>query len=75
MNQDQRIANPPRYYKCPAAIIADKELTVAEQIAALENWRNDINLRLTATEENMGGNGTDLSLVSEIDNLLRDLPH
>ncbi len=73
MNHDQRVANPPRYYKHPTAIMTDKELTESEQIAALKNWRDDINLRLTASSENMDGNGTDVSLVSEIDNLLRGL--
>ncbi|KTD17209.1 hypothetical protein [Legionella jordanis] len=70
LEHGERIANPPRYYCQPSSILADGELTVEEQIIALKNWRDDINLRLIAAEENMGSGTSDVTLVSEIDNLL-----
>ncbi len=73
MHHEHRIANPERYYKHPSAIIPDRELTELQRITALKNWRDDINLRLTASEENMLGNGTDPALIEEINDLLRGL--
>ncbi|WED44344.1 hypothetical protein [Legionella cardiaca] len=73
MEHAERIANPPRHYSHPSGILADKELTNDERIAALRNWRNDIDLRLIATEENMGPSTADVTLVEEIDNLLNYL--
>ncbi|KTD20091.1 Uncharacterised protein [Legionella lansingensis] len=66
-----RIADPPRYYSEPSSILADEEMTIEEQITALKNWRDDINLKLLAAAENMdGGRFVDVNLIAEIDNLL-----
>lgn len=66
----QRIANPPAHYEHPSSILADGELTIEEQIIALKNWRDDIDLRVVAASENMGNGTTDVDLIAEIDNLL-----
>ncbi|MBA4697626.1 MAG: hypothetical protein H2069_09615 [Legionella sp.] len=73
MTHGERIADPANYYECPALVLQDESLSKAEQIVALINWRDDIDLRLLATAENMGGNADDLSLVREINDLLFSL--
>lgn len=75
MEHSERVANPPRYYNHPSSIMADHELTEEERIIALKNWRDDINLRLVAANENMGSGTRDVVLISEIDNLLIYLEH
>ncbi|CEK10670.1 hypothetical protein [Legionella hackeliae] len=75
MEYDEKITNPMRHYCNPSAVLADEELTKNERIVALKNWRDDINLKLVATEENMGPGSADITLVSEIDNLLHFLEH
>lgn len=66
----ERIAHPLRYYSHPSSILADGDLTVEERITALKNWRDDINLRVVASEENMGSDPKDINLIADIDKLL-----
>lgn len=75
MDHGERIANPPRHYGHPSSILTDNELTKDEQIIALKNWRNDIELKSVATDENMGVSCPDVTLIAEIDNLLNYLEH
>lgn len=70
MELRERIADPARHYRRPVAVLADKELTAEERIIALKNWRNDIDLRLLATSENMGDSVEDPTLIDEINDLL-----
>ncbi|KTC86763.1 hypothetical protein Lbru_0704 [Legionella brunensis] len=70
MENIERIANPPRHYSHPSSILVDEELTIDERIVALKNWRDDINLRLLAIDENMGNSTADVTLIAEINNLL-----
>ncbi|MDI9818229.1 MULTISPECIES: hypothetical protein [unclassified Legionella] len=73
MEIGERIADPPRYYSHPYSILTDQELTKEEQIIALKNWRDDINLKLTATAENMCRGTDDASPIAEINELLYSL--
>ncbi|KTD08227.1 hypothetical protein [Legionella jamestowniensis] len=75
MEQGEKLANPMRHYCNPSAVLADEELTKEDRIIALKNWRDDIHLKLVATEENMGPTSCDVTLVAEIDNLLNFLEH
>ncbi len=70
MDSNDRIANPPRHYDHPSAIMADADLTEEERVTALKNWRNDIDLKLVAASENMGNGALDMALIAEIDSLL-----
>ncbi|ASQ45876.1 hypothetical protein [Legionella clemsonensis] len=75
MEHGEKLANPMRHYCNPSAVLADEELTKEERIVALKNWRDDIHLKLVATEENMGRSAGDVTLVAEINNLLDFLQH
>ncbi len=68
------VSAPWDHFKTPAAVLASS-LTVAEKKRALESWKLDARLRMTATEENMtGGVENDLRDVTEcLHRLERDL--
>ncbi|MBA2710295.1 MAG: hypothetical protein H0U57_06880 [Tatlockia sp.] len=51
--QNDKIGNPTKYYKHPDEVKNDRALTTKDKIILLENWLDDINLKLVAEDENM----------------------
>lgn len=54
---ESALENPAAAYVRPADICDDPGLSQAQKVELLDRWRNDVNLRLIATEENMPGSG------------------
>ncbi|HRD69275.1 MAG TPA: hypothetical protein PK657_03955 [Legionella sp.] len=50
---NDKIANPTKYYHHPNEVKDDPELSTDEKIILFENWLDDIKLKLIAEEENM----------------------
>jgi pyridoxine/pyridoxamine 5'-phosphate oxidase len=53
MSNDDKIANPPRFYNSPNEIDEDVTLTTNEKIKSLENWLDDIINKHIAEGESM----------------------
>jgi|GEM_PF-3342371 len=53
--QEQKIANPLKFYSEPEDVAHDKHLSLEEKIKVLDNWLNDIDLHAIADDENMQG--------------------
>ncbi len=51
--QNDKIGNPTKYYSHPDEVKNDRTLTTKDKIILLENWLDDINLKLVAEDENM----------------------
>ena len=49
-----KIANPTKFYQHPNEVLEDHSLTNSDRIKLLENWLDDIKLKLVAEDENMG---------------------
>ncbi|KTD42222.1 hypothetical protein [Legionella parisiensis] len=52
MNQN-KIANPIKFYKHPNEVMEDKVLSNSDKIKVLESWLDDIKLKLIAEDEGM----------------------
>ena len=55
---ESMLADVASHFESPAAIVAARNLRRNQKIALLKQWDYDLQLMLTATEENMGGTGT-----------------
>lgn len=51
--QNDKIANPTKYYGHPEEAKKDSALSTVDKIKLFENWLDDIKLKLIAEEENM----------------------
>lgn len=51
--ENDRVANPTKFYRHPEEVKKDPSLSDAEKIILFENWLDDIKLKLIAEEENM----------------------
>lgn len=68
--------NPAEAFESPAALVAEVMLTRGEKIGALERWRRDVLLEMTATGEGMLADvhtGRPARLLREIDAAIREL--
>ena len=68
--------NPAEVFESPAALVAEVMLTRGEKIGALERWRRDVLLEMTATSEGMSAEpqtGRLGRLIREIDRAIREL--
>jgi len=68
--------NPSEAFESPAALAAEVMLTRGEKIGALERWRRDVLLELTASGEGMLSDvrtGRPAILLSEIEIAIREL--
>jgi hypothetical protein len=68
--------NPGEAFESPAALVAEVMLTRGEKIGALERWRRDVLLQMTATGEGMSPDphtGRPARLLREIDAAIREL--
>ncbi|STY28621.1 Uncharacterised protein [Legionella wadsworthii] len=52
MNHD-KVANPIKFYKHPDEVKKDNSLSTTDKIKLLENWLDDIKLKLIAEDESM----------------------
>lgn len=52
---DELIANVSSHFKTPAEIVQAPDLSHAEKVKLLSQWDYDLQLMLTATDENMPG--------------------
>jgi hypothetical protein len=50
---NDKIGNPTKYYHHPDEVKKDRSLSTEDKIKVLENWLDDINLKLMAEDENM----------------------
>lgn len=71
MNIDDKIANPLRYYHHPSELDLDDSLGCEEKIRLLQNWLDDIRLRMTAESENMPESNHEHYMTREVEDLLR----
>jgi hypothetical protein len=55
MNRDALVRNPQETFKEPNRVVESQDLSDAQKIEVLENWRLDLLELLVATEENMEG--------------------
>ncbi|MBA3536512.1 MAG: hypothetical protein H0T84_07880 [Tatlockia sp.] len=68
---NDKIGNPTKYYHHPEDVKKDKTLTTEEKIKVLENWLDDINLKLMAEDENMPSTNEGASnFIKEINEIL-----
>ncbi|MGE0765128.1 MAG: hypothetical protein AB7L90_01570 [Hyphomicrobiaceae bacterium] len=68
--------NPGEVFENPAALAAEVMLTRGEKLGALERWRRDVLLEMTATGEGMRADphtGRPARLLREIDAAIREL--
>ncbi len=68
--------NPGEVFESPAAVVAEVMLTRGEKIGALERWRRDVLLEMTATSEGMRAEpqtGRLGRLIRDIDDAIREL--
>jgi hypothetical protein len=68
--------NPGEAFESPAALVAEVMLTRGEKIGALERWRRDVLLEMTATSEGMRTEpqtGRLGRLIHDIDDAIREL--
>jgi hypothetical protein len=75
MNKN-KIANPTKFYQHPKDILKEHSLSDVDKIKLLENWLDDIKLKLIAEDENMGAtvsNPVNYIYIREINNLLSEL--
>lgn len=68
-NED-KIANPLKFYQRPEEIEKDTSLSIEEKIKLLLNWLDDIRLRQVAEAENMPAADNSRTYVAEIEQLL-----
>ena len=47
------LQNPAKFYRCPAEIAEDPQLSHEERLKLLEEWHTDISHKLTADDEGM----------------------
>lgn len=70
MNKN-KIANPTKFYQHPNEVIKDRVLSDTDKIKILENWLDDVKLKLVAEDEGMTSTGSkSKDFVREINNLL-----
>lgn len=73
MNKN-KIANPTKFYRHPKDILKERLFSNEEKIKSLENWLDDIKLKLIAEDENMGSTLTNPgNYIPEINILLAQL--
>lgn len=68
--------NPAEVFESPAALVTEVMLTRGEKIGALERWRRDLLLEMTATGEGMAAEpqtGRLGRVIREIDDAIREL--
>lgn len=53
MFEEKKIGNPIKFYHHPNELDKDASLSNEEKIIALENWLDDIKLKLIAEDESM----------------------
>ncbi|MCC5792410.1 MAG: hypothetical protein JJT82_07375 [Legionellaceae bacterium] len=66
MDRGVKIANPARYYPEVDMLEQDPDLDAQQKLQAMRNWRDDIILKLTASEENMDGKPADLEKLAQL---------
>lgn len=69
MQQDRTedaIADPSRQFKTPMEVVNDRTLDVDAKRQILESWKKDAELLSTATDENMTGGDTPVSLLQDV---------
>jgi hypothetical protein len=80
-SQQTATPDPKKLFSSPEILMADKKLSTAEKRKLLEQWKQDLTLEQTATQENMpvkqaGGtpapsNGDSADLLQRVSNSLR----
>ena len=78
MRFDDMLGDVAKYFKRPADIVDDGDLTKQQKCKLLQQWDYDLQLLLTASEENMTGGGTNATAatadtLTELRNALKDL--
>ncbi|MBA2648446.1 MAG: hypothetical protein H0U75_02400 [Legionella sp.] len=51
---NEKIGIPIKFYRHPSELDKDTTLSAYEKVIALENWLDDIKLKLIAEDESMG---------------------
>lgn len=62
MNLEQAMLDPSSVFASPAAVCDASDLTRSQKIEILRRWEYDARELQVATEENMGGGGTEAKL-------------
>jgi len=75
---EEMLADVGKHFSSPDALIAASDLTRPQKLKLLEQWDYDMQLLLTASEENMTGGGTDATAtsadqVTQIRNAMKEL--
>ncbi|HEX2581342.1 MAG TPA: hypothetical protein VHL08_05130 [Dongiaceae bacterium] len=55
---EKKLGDVAKFYRTPTDLIGDAALTREQQVQLLKQWQYDLQLLMTATEENMTGTGT-----------------
>lgn len=75
---DEMLGDVAKYFKQPSDIVEAEDLTKQQKCKLLQQWDYDLQLLLTASEENMTGGGTDATAttaerVTELRAAMKDL--
>lgn len=55
MRKDLRIPDPSAQYETPKQLAQDQSLSLGERRALLDQWEDDVRIRVVASEEGMTG--------------------
>jgi hypothetical protein len=70
---DELIADVSSHFKNPSEIVRAADLSHAEKVKLLTQWDYDLQLMLTATDENMPGSDTAAEKVRQVHKALAEL--
>lgn len=78
MRFDEMLGDVAKHFKQPADIVDAEDLTKQQKCKLLQQWDYDLQLLLTASEENMTGGGTDATAttadtVTQLRNAMKEL--
>lgn len=63
---DDAVADPSRQFASPMEVVNDATLDIDAKRLILESWKKDAELLSTATDENMTGGETSISLLQDV---------